>query len=235
MKLLPLILVLSPAAASPPEPIVSPAAAASREKSGSGCIVDPAAVEDLRKRSAELQARGKDLAAKEMELRAREAALEERLRKLEETREAIGAVESGRAKESAEKIAKLVETVESMSPKVSAQLLSLVDEQLAIQAMAKITTARLAKILNVMEPARSARLSELLTGVARVSRKPTLASTGATAATTAPGRSESRKGGDRDDGSSHEQRAGAAVPAPGPGKEPGGGEPGPEKAEAVTH
>jgi flagellar motility protein MotE (MotC chaperone) len=133
----------------------------------SACVADPAVVEDLQKRRADLDAREKDIAAREGELKARERALEEELQKISAVREDIEKIEGARNKENSDKVAKLVETIETMSPKSASALMASLDESLAVAAMARITTPKLAKIMNSMEPRKSARLSELLAGVIR--------------------------------------------------------------------
>ncbi len=129
-----------------------------------GCLVDPSAIEDLRKRREELDARQKTLAQKEAEIKAKESAIEEELKRLEEMKDLI-AVQQGQVDaQTEEKVAKLVETIENMSPKKASELISTVDEKLAIVAMTRISTAKLSKIMNNIEPARAARLSESMTG-----------------------------------------------------------------------
>lgn len=150
-----------------------------------GCLADPAAVDDLRHRREELDAREKELKAKEAELKARAGALEEELQKIGAVREDVEKIETARKTENSEKVAKLVDTFETMSPKAASALMATLDESLAVAAMTKISTPKLAKIMNSMDPQKSARLSELLAGVVRAKR-------GITRTTI-----QSAKGGDR--------------------------------------
>jgi len=132
-----------------------------------GCLPDANVVADLRRRKEELEQKQKELVAKETELKAKEQALNEEFKKIDLVREDISKVDGARKKENDEKVNKLVETFETMSPKAAALLVASVDESLAVAAMAKMSTPKLAKIMNVMEPKRSSRLTELLAGVVR--------------------------------------------------------------------
>jgi flagellar motility protein MotE (MotC chaperone) len=160
----------------------------------SACLVDASAAEDLQRRRTELDAREKELKAHEAELQARERALEEELKKIAAVREDVEKIESARNRESSEKVSKLVETFETMSPKAASAVMATLDESLAVATMSRISTPKLAKIMNAMEPRKSARLSELLAGVVRA-RSAISASTGAAVATT-----QSAKGGDNRNG-----------------------------------
>jgi flagellar motility protein MotE (MotC chaperone) len=166
-----------------------PPIAAIRDPQAPGaCLVDSAAIEDIRKRREELDARAKELAARETELAAKERALGEELRKLEVVRDEIGRAEGTQKAQNEEKIAKLVETFQSMSPKAAAGVLASVDEGLAVAAMERIETPRLAKIMNVMEPGRVSRLTELLAGIIKARK------------------SQSAKGGEKSNGQSEHER-----------------------------
>ena len=158
-----------------PSPGASPAAGGHAEAGAaqgpaartesSACLVDASNVEDLKKRREELEQRQKALVAREAEFAAKERALKEELKRLENVRDEIAKGGASRKKEAEEKIAKLVETLENMSPKSGAQLLAGIDETLAVSAMSRLSTLKLAKVLSSMEPVRSARLTELLGGV----------------------------------------------------------------------
>ena len=182
-----------------------------------GCLADSATLEDLKRQKRDLEMRQKDLAAREAELKAREQALAGEIGKLSEVREEISKIDGDRKKENEAKVAKLVETIESMNPKAAAGLVAAIDETLAVQAISRLSTAKLAKILNIMDPARSTKLSELLAGVTRVKKikhaSPSAPGADDASVVTADrGRSQSAepatapaKGGDQYDGKSHEQ------------------------------
>lgn len=184
------------------------------------CLSDPLVLEDLQKRKEELVFRQKALSAKEAELKAREVAIEEQLKKLESIREDIAKIEEGNIKKNEEKVARLVETFETMSPKPAAQLLSGVEESLAVSAMARMSTAKLAKVMAAMDPSKASRLSELLAGVARA--KALSASNGVAAATQQVSQN-GMKGGERND-ANIERNVSSSAPGVGAGANsiPGG-------------
>ena len=135
--------------------------------SSNACIADESAIEELKRKRSELESKEKALAEKELEIAAKEKAIEERLKKLDEVKAEIAQSNETKKKEQALQVEKLVITFETMSPKAVAQVISTLDEGLAVQAISKIQTPKLAKILNLMDPAKSARLTELLAGVDR--------------------------------------------------------------------
>lgn len=140
--------------------------AALRHDSGH-CLVDPSAIADLRRRTEEVEARAKALEAREQELAAQKRAVEEDVKRLTAVREEIEKLQGSLKKSGEERVAKLVETMEAMAPKGAAQLISGVDDQLAVSAMTRLSTAKLAKILPLMSPERSALLTEKMAGVTR--------------------------------------------------------------------
>lgn len=140
--------------------------ASAQGEDATSCVTG-AAVDDLNRQRERLEAREKELQAKEAELKAAEAGLKEELKKIEEARAEFGRMEDLKKKENEEKVAKIVETVETMSPKPAAVLVAALDDALAVTAMQRISTPKLAKIMNIMEPGRSSRLTELLAGVVR--------------------------------------------------------------------
>jgi flagellar motility protein MotE (MotC chaperone) len=161
------------------------------------CLADPVVIEDLKKRNEELEARAKQLEAREAEFKAKEVALDEELKRLEKVRSEIDAANGVVRKENEEKVAKLVAMLETMSPKAASQMVATIDDALAVAAMSRMTTPKLAKIMNVMEPGRSSKLAELLAGTVRVERMKVRTST---SNGVAAGGEKSVKGGDNDDG-----------------------------------
>ena len=133
--------------------------------SGEQCLTDEAAVADLQKRRSELEAKEKEFEARLSELDVKDKAIQEQLKKIEAVRDDIKKTEELRSKEQGAKVGKVVDTFETMTPKSVSAMLSTMDEQLAVEAMNRMTTPKLAKILNLMEPAKSARLTERLVGM----------------------------------------------------------------------
>jgi flagellar motility protein MotE (MotC chaperone) len=135
--------------------------------SASSCLIDPIVLDEIKKKREEIDLKWKELAARDAELKARETAINEELKKLQETRDDIAKIEDSQRKGNEDKISKVVETLENMSPKASAQMLSTLDDGLAVAAISQMSTPKLAKVMNVMEPARASKLTELLAGVVR--------------------------------------------------------------------
>ena len=204
---------------SPTDRVAQPTASFDK---GGACLADPAAVEDIKKRREELDARQKDIASRDTELKAREKAVDDELKKMENIRDEIVKIDEARKKENDEKVAKLVETFETMSSKAAARVLSELDETLAVASMARMDTQRLAKVMNVMDPAKSSRLTEILAGVVRaknivpVSNRAMAAAYSAAATTT-----QSVKGGETNDGHNKQSISGTTE---GSDREPGSGQ-----------
>ena len=133
----------------------------------SGCLVDHAALEDLKRLREELDERRKDIASKESDLKTREQVIADQLRDMEKIRDEISRNNDQKAKEKEARVAKLVDTFLTMSPKSAAKVLGGLEDSLAVLSMSQMDTPHLAKIMNNMEPARSSHLSELLAGVKR--------------------------------------------------------------------
>jgi flagellar motility protein MotE (MotC chaperone) len=126
------------------------------------CLPAKSVVSDLEKRESVLNEKEKTLAAKEADLKAREAAIGDEVKKLDQMRKDIQGLKAQRRQKNEEQVAKLIETVEKMSPKSAAPLLAKVDEDLAVATMQGLSTDKLAKIMANMDINRSIRLSELL-------------------------------------------------------------------------
>ena len=156
-------------------PAAAPAAAAEAApkkevvttSASNSCLSDPVVLDEIAKKRQEIEARQKDLQSKESELKARETAINDELKKLTDMRDEITKLDTSRRLQNQEKVAKVIETLQSMSPKASAQMLTTLDDGLAVSAISQMDTAKLAKIMNIMEPKRASKLTELLAGVVR--------------------------------------------------------------------
>lgn len=183
------------------------------------CLTDESAIADMQRLKNELEEKRKELAKRETEIVAREAALNEELKKIESIRDEIKQAGGQTTAEEEAKIAKLVETFETMSPKAAAGVVSSIDERLARDAMSRISSAKLGKILSAMDSAKSARLTESLAGVARA-RKP-FASSGAAEATTAAHEAVGVKGGEKNGNLKQiDESVAGRQPEPALGREP---------------
>ncbi len=182
-----------------------PPIAAIRERGSRGGedCVSSLGLEDLKKRREELELRSSELESKDKELKQRERAMEEELKRIEGIRVEVAKLTGAIKKENEEKVAKLVETFEAMSPKASAQMLANIDEGLAVAAMSRMSTLKLSKVMNVMEPKRATRLTELLAGVISA-RAPSETSSNGESGRGGSNR-KSVKGGEENDG--HDQQS----------------------------
>jgi flagellar motility protein MotE (MotC chaperone) len=141
----------------------APANATSHSVSESGvCLASAELVQDLEHREAKIKEREASLVEREKEIEAQKIAIQEQLTKLETTRTEIQGLKGKQLADREEKVNRLIETFETMSPKSAAQVMSRIDEELATTALARLTTGKAGKILSSMDPAKSSRLSEML-------------------------------------------------------------------------
>lgn len=177
------------------------------------CLSDPIVLDELKKRREALETREKELEKREAELAAKSKAIEEELSKMQGVRDEIAQIDQSRAKENEERVAKLIETLQVMSPKPAAKLVATLDEGLAVATLSKMDNGKLAKLLALMEPDKASRLSELMAGVVRARVKKTSAPTperkDVSATTHAPG--TPGNGGENKNDATHanEQQSGA--------------------------
>lgn len=130
------------------------------EERPGACVADPKVLEDLTARKAALDKREAEFKAREEEFKAKETALQEQLAKLEDMRKSLIQTKLELTEKQSQQVAKLVETLERMSPKASAKVMGEVEEDLAVEAMTRMSTEKLAKVLANLDPAKSSRLSE---------------------------------------------------------------------------
>lgn len=177
--------------------------AGSRE-SGS-CLTDPSVLDELRAQRESLGKAQKELAVKEQELKEREKAMAEELKKVQAIRDEINKTDELRKKQNEEKVAKVIETMSTMSPKASAKVLAELDNALAVEVLIKMDTAKLAKIMNLLDPKRASELTEILAGVTRArvaanSSRVSLASTDPVTGRDGVRNNPNQKGGENYDG-----------------------------------
>jgi flagellar motility protein MotE (MotC chaperone) len=137
---------------------LSPAASVA----ASECLASEEVIRDLETREKKIKQKEEALVEKEKELAAQQLAIKEEMNKLEQRQ---GEIQSAKSKELAaneEKVSKLIETLESMSPKAAAAVLGGVDEELAVVALSRLTSVKAGKILSNLKNDKSSRLSELM-------------------------------------------------------------------------
>jgi flagellar motility protein MotE (MotC chaperone) len=137
---------------------LSPAASVA----ASECLASEEVIKDLESREKKIKQKEEALAEKEKELNAQKVAIKEEMNKLEARQ---GEIQTAKAKELAaneEKVAKLIETLETMSPKAAAAVIGGVDEELAVTALSRLTSVKAGKILSNLKNDKSSKLSELM-------------------------------------------------------------------------
>jgi len=126
------------------------------------CIASEELVQDLEAREQKVKERETALAEREQELDSEKKAVNDELTKLEATRAEIQGIHGKALAEREEKVNKLIETFESMSPKSAAAVIGGVDEELAVTALSRLTSSKAGKILANLKPEQSSKLSEMM-------------------------------------------------------------------------
>lgn len=122
---------------------------------------------NLSRRKDELDLRQKELNELEEELQKQRKEIEARIKHLEQVREQIASVLKDRVQIDQEKVDKLVEVYATMRPQQAAQVISTINEDLAIEILAKMKKKSAAAILNLLDPAKAQKLSEKFAGYIR--------------------------------------------------------------------
>jgi flagellar motility protein MotE (MotC chaperone) len=126
------------------------------------CLASEEIIQDLQIREEKLKAREAELAEREKDLDAQKKAVAEELAKLDEVQKQAQGAYAKEVAEREEKVNKLIETFETMSPKAAAAVLGGVDEELAVIALSRLSTVKAGKILSNLNPEKSSKLSELI-------------------------------------------------------------------------
>ena len=121
----------------------------------------------LRERKDELDMREKELVELEEELQRQKVELDKRIVQLEEMRSQIAQVLKDRVEVDQEKVTKLVDLYSNMKPKQAADVIGSINEDLAIEVLAKMKKKSAAEIMNLLPPEKARTLSEKYTGYRR--------------------------------------------------------------------
>ncbi|MBS1958653.1 MAG: hypothetical protein JST80_04195 [Bdellovibrionales bacterium] len=138
------------------------AAAIPTKKLSSECLASEEIIQDVQSRENKLREREAAIADREKEIESQAKAVHEELAKLETIRAEIQGVHVKEIAEREEKVSKLIETFESMSPKAAAGVINGVDDELAVTALSRLSSVKSGKILSNLSPAKSSKLSELM-------------------------------------------------------------------------
>jgi flagellar motility protein MotE (MotC chaperone) len=134
-----------------------------KKKVGSDqCLASEEVIQDLEAREQKLKTREAALREREKELESQQAAIKEQVGKLDAYRAEVEGEHAKELAEREEKVNKLIETFESMSPKSAAGVIGGVDDELAVTALSRLTSTKAGKILANLKPDQSARLSEMM-------------------------------------------------------------------------
>lgn len=133
-----------------------------RPAQSNDCLVSEELVQDLEAREKSLKDRESKLVEREKEIESQKNAITEEVNKLDVMRAEIQGIHGKQLAEREEKVNKLIDTLETMSPKAAAGVMSRIDEDLATLALLRLSTLKSGKILTAMDPAKSSKLSELL-------------------------------------------------------------------------
>lgn len=123
--------------------------------------------EKLRQRKEELDHREKELAELEEELQKQKVELDKRIVQLEEMRNQIAQVLKDRVEVDQEKVTKLVDLYSNMKPKQAADIIGTINEDLAVEVLAKMKKKNAAEIMNLLPADKARALSEKYTGYRR--------------------------------------------------------------------
>lgn len=123
--------------------------------------------EKLKQRKLELDMREKELAELEEELQKQKVELDKRIAQLEQTRGQIAQILKDRVDVDQEKVNKLVDLYSNMKPKQAADVIGSINEDLAVEVLAKMKKKNAAEIMNLLPPEKARVLSEKYTGYRR--------------------------------------------------------------------
>lgn len=138
------------------------------EKAAKG--IDAAEIDHLSKltaRSKELDAREEEISRQEAELAKMKEELEKRLAELSDVRGKISDMLADRVKGDEQKIETLVQVYSNMKPIQAAKIFESMDQDLAVEILAKMKKKNAADIMNLIKPDKAQVFSELYAGYTR--------------------------------------------------------------------
>lgn len=121
----------------------------------------------LRDRKRNLDQREKELNKLEEELHYQKKEIEKRIGKLEEVRREIASVLKEKVQVDEKKVNKLVSFYSNMKPKQAADIITTINEDLAVEVLGKMKKKDAAAILNLLTPKKARTLSEKFAGYQR--------------------------------------------------------------------
>lgn len=131
-------------------------------KKTENCLVSDEVIQDIEKREALIKEKEQALVEKEKEISSQLKAVKDELAKLDTLQKEADLNLSKDIEAKSEKVKKLVDTLETMSPKAAAGIIGGIDEELAVTALSRISSVKTGKILSNLKNDQSARLSEMM-------------------------------------------------------------------------
>jgi flagellar motility protein MotE (MotC chaperone) len=126
----------------------------------------------LKARKDELDMREKELSELEEELQKQKVELDKRIVQLEDMRNQIAQILKDRVEVDQEKVSKLVDLYSNMKPKQAADVIGSINEDLAVEVLAKMKKKNAAEIMNLLPAEKARTLSEKYTGYKRKMEEP---------------------------------------------------------------
>jgi len=121
----------------------------------------------LNERKKQLDLREAELLSMEEELHKQRKEVEARILKLEHIREEVAGVLKERVEVDEQRVATLVDFYSNMKPKQAADIITTLNEDLAVEVLGKMKKKNAADILNLLEPTKARAISEKFTGYKR--------------------------------------------------------------------
>lgn len=128
-----------------------------------------AKVPDFRALEGSIAAREKAMETKQLELKALEETLaqerktlEEKISQMEKLRDEIKVYQEKNEALSDNILGRLVKTYETMEPKKAAGIISVMEDELAVEMLLKMKEKKVSSVLAVMDPSRAMQLSTLV-------------------------------------------------------------------------
>ena len=127
-------------------------------------VLNESVAGELEARRLSIEAREQAMAEQEGRVKEREHALDLKIKEMEHLREAVTGELESQKKNNEERVSKMVAVFETMTPKSASGVFETLDDWLAVEVLKRMNITKVAKIMNIMEKTRSAKLSEMLTG-----------------------------------------------------------------------
>lgn len=144
-----------------------PGSAPESEASAEPVAEDTSYITKLNQRKTELDQREVALNELEAELHNQRLEIEERIRQLEQLRTNLSGMLQDKVQVDDERVTKLVEFYANMKPKQAAEIISTVNEDLAVEILGRMKKKNAAEIMNLLPAKKAQMFSERYAGYAK--------------------------------------------------------------------